>query len=191
MPETSITYVTSNKNGISLSWNYVLDAVKYEVYRSTQQDSNYELIKTTTSTYYLDTNPVSGVTNYYKVKCLPTKQVYASVTSKENHYLQKPEKIEACKASWRALKPGGIYISFENTAPLTSEGKEATLKRWEEFQLNHGKELVEVDTHLKRYGTVYFPITVIEQVDILRKCGFWTVEILWYSYLQAGVYGIK
>lgn len=108
-----------------------------------------------------------------------------------HHYLRKEDKVKAVKACYEALKPGGVFISFENTKANTEEGKEIALDRWRSFQLEHGKGVLEVEKHLKRYGVEYFPITVWEQLEILKECGFQTAEILWYSYCQAGVYGLK
>ncbi|EOS34690.1 hypothetical protein C808_05074 [Lachnospiraceae bacterium M18-1] len=44
---------------------------------------------------------------------------------------------------------------------------------------------------MKRYGTEYFPITVEAHLDLMRKCGFSAAELVWMSYMQAGLMGIK
>jgi tRNA (cmo5U34)-methyltransferase len=44
---------------------------------------------------------------------------------------------------------------------------------------------------MERFDTAYFPITVDEHLQLLKACGFETAELFWYSYMQAGFYGIK
>ena len=53
-----------------LTWNAVSGAVKYEVYRSTRQNSGYSLLGTTTSTSYVNTGASTGTTYYYRVKAV-------------------------------------------------------------------------------------------------------------------------
>ncbi len=108
-----------------------------------------------------------------------------------NHYLQQKERIAAIKNYYRALKNGGIFISFDNFAPLSPQGKEILLKRWKKYQINSGRSPQESQTHIDRYGTAYFPITIPEHLEILHQCGFKTAEVIWVSCMQAGFLGIK
>jgi tRNA (cmo5U34)-methyltransferase len=34
----------------------------------------------------------------------------------------------------------------------------------------------------------YFPITIEEHLSLLREIGFEVIELLWFSYMQAGFY---
>lgn len=108
-----------------------------------------------------------------------------------HHYFKEEERENAVKNCFRALKNGGIFIYFENTASFTETGRDITLKRVEKFGLNSGRTEKEVSHHTSRYNTEYFPITAEQHIELLRKTGFCTVEMLWYSYLQSGYYGIK
>lgn len=108
-----------------------------------------------------------------------------------NHYLDRKERLKSLKNSWNALKKGGIFVTFENTAPLTQQGKAIALERWKSYQLAMGKEHMEVQNHIGRYGVSYFPITISEQMDLLQESGFKCAEPFWFSYLQAGFYAIK
>lgn len=108
-----------------------------------------------------------------------------------HHYFTAEERENAVKNCFRALKNGGIFIYFENTASFTETGRDITLKRVEKFGLNSGRTEKEVSHHTSRYNTEYFPITAEQHLELLRKTGFCTVEMLWYSYLQSGYYGIK
>ena len=46
-------------------------------------------------------------------------------------------------------------------------------------------------SHIKRFGVEYFPVSIEEHLSLLRETGFKSVELLWFSYLQAGFYAIK
>lgn len=45
------------------------------------------------------------------------------------HYLHKTERMEAVEQCYKALSPNGIFITFENFAPYSEEGKKLYLKR--------------------------------------------------------------
>lgn len=108
-----------------------------------------------------------------------------------HHYFSLEEREKAVKNCFRALKQGGMFIYFENTASFTETGKNITLKRVEKFGLNSGRIEKEVTHHTSRYNSEYYPVTAEQHLELLRKTGFSTVEMLWYSYLQSGYYGIK
>ena len=108
-----------------------------------------------------------------------------------HHYLSREGRAKATDVCYNLLKEGGIYITFENIRPLTEEGITIGKRYWGNFQLTHGRNDEEVKEHLERFDTEYFPITVEEHLELLRKTGFKTVELFWYSYMQAGFYCIK
>lgn len=108
-----------------------------------------------------------------------------------HHYLGLEDRVKATKVCHDLLKEGGVFITFENIRPFTEEGITIGKQYWGNFQLAMGKTQEEVDKHLARFDMEYFPITVEEHLSLLRETGFRTVEILWYSYMQAGFYCIK
>lgn len=108
-----------------------------------------------------------------------------------NHYFHKEEKLEALKKYYAALKPNGIYIGFENFLPDSVYGKQLGLERWKEYQLRQRKSIDACEKHMGRCGDAYFPITLPEQLELLKQAGFEVAEILWVSNMQAGVFGIK
>lgn len=108
-----------------------------------------------------------------------------------NHYLHRDKRIIAIENCYRGLKDNGIFITFENYAPFSDVGKELGLARWKKYQLNHGRNINEVQNHLNRYGQDYFPITINEHMKLIKDCGFKVVEIIWLSYLQVGFLAIK
>ena len=108
-----------------------------------------------------------------------------------HHYFDRSQRETAVKNCFRALKPGGMFICFENTAPFTETGRNLVLKRIENFGLNAGRTPEEAAHHTGRYNTEYFPVTVSDHLELLRKTGFAVSEIFWLSYLQSGYYAVK
>ena len=108
-----------------------------------------------------------------------------------HHYLSKVDRAKATEVCFELIQPGGLYLTFENVRPFTAKGIEIGKEYWKRFQLEKGRDAATVENHLCRFGTEYFPITIMDHLSLLRKTGFSTVEILWYSYMQAGLYAIK
>jgi len=108
-----------------------------------------------------------------------------------HHYLDRKNRTRAVSKCYELLKNGGFFITFENIRPLTEEGIIVGKQYWEEFQKVQGRTEDEIRVHLERFGTEYFPVTVEEHLKLLRETGFRTVELFWYSYMQAGFYCIK
>lgn len=108
-----------------------------------------------------------------------------------NHYLHMDERKIALQNIYKALKDNGIFICFENFAPYTDLGKTVYLEKWKGYQMRQGKSLEECEKHIKRYGEDYFPISLSENIELMRNCGFKAVEILWLSNMQVSLWGIK
>ncbi|MCM1162050.1 MAG: class I SAM-dependent methyltransferase [Roseburia sp.] len=126
------------------------------------------------------------------VKELPYQEMFNIVTAVQvNHYFKKKERIAAIKNCYDALEENGVYISFENFAPDSEEGKRLYLERWKQFQISNGKTEQEANSHIKRYGKNYFPMSIAESIRLLKDCGFHMVEVLWVSYMQVGILARK
>ena len=108
-----------------------------------------------------------------------------------HHYFDRETRELAVKKCYNALRPGGIFIYFENTAPFSEAGKAIMLRRLEEYELRSGRTSEEVKAHSARYGKEFFPITIKEHLDLLERTGFRSRELFWFSYMQGGFYGIK
>ncbi|MFZ3131270.1 MAG: hypothetical protein WA125_09275 [Desulfosporosinus sp.] len=89
------------------------------------------------------------------------------------------------------LKKGGVFITFENIRPNSERGVQIGLERWKRFQLVHGKSEESVKSHLERFNTKFFPITLEEHLNLLHETGFKVFEVFWVSFMQAGFYAIK
>lgn len=108
-----------------------------------------------------------------------------------HHYMDKDKRLNATKKCYDLLKQEGMFITFENVSPTTARGIELGKKQWLDFQMSAGKDTEEAEKHIRRFGNEYFPITVEDHFFLYRVCGFRVVELLWYSYMQAGFYCIK
>jgi tRNA (cmo5U34)-methyltransferase len=108
-----------------------------------------------------------------------------------HHYLDVEGRIKATEVCYNTLKEGGVYITFENIRPLTEKGIEIIKQYVANFQLSHEISPEDVNKYIARFDANYFPITLEEHLELLRKIGFRIVELLWYSYMQAGFYCIK
>ena len=108
-----------------------------------------------------------------------------------HHYLASGERAKATKVCFKLMPISGIYITFENIRPVTPEGIVNGKEYWKHFPLAKGRDVTAVEKHLRRFDVEYFPITIMDHLSLLRKTGFSTAEIIWYSYMQAGFYSIK
>lgn len=107
------------------------------------------------------------------------------------HYLKYEERMVGIRNCYKALKKNGLFFTVENFAPDNDMIKSLYIQRWKNFQLSNGKDENECQKHILRYNTEYFPITINEQIHLLKKCGFENVEVFWCSYMQVGILGIK
>ena len=122
-------------------------------------------------------------------KSMASPDVITAIQS--HHYMSLEERIRATAVCFELLTQRGVYVTFENIRPLTAEGLTIGKENWKNFQLKRGRDMLTVQKHLERFDVEYHPITIQDHLSLLRKAGFSTVEMLWYSCMQAGFYGIK
>lgn len=108
-----------------------------------------------------------------------------------HHYLQKEARIRAVKKCFRALKPGGVFITFENICFSSETANTAAESLWIQYLTSKGRSREEALRHINRREKEYFPITAEEHLRVLREAGFRTAEPLWLSYMQAGFWAVK
>ena len=79
----TLTASTNTSTGkITLSWNEVSSATKYEVWCSTEKSGTYEKLWTGSKTGFTHSDAKSGVTYYYKVRALGSVSAATSAYSK-------------------------------------------------------------------------------------------------------------
>ncbi len=108
-----------------------------------------------------------------------------------HHYLSLEDRKKATMVCSEVLNDGGIFVTYENTRPFTEKGIDISKQNWSNYQISRGKSEEQVKKHIERFGVEYFPITVEEHLNLYKECGFKVVELLWFSYMQAGFYCIK
>ena len=108
-----------------------------------------------------------------------------------HHYLDEAGRELAIQNCHRALMSGGVFITFENIRMSTEESDAIALKRWIRFLEEHGNSSEDIQMHIERRGVEVFPITIEKHIELLKRCGFRSVDLLWSSYLQAGFWAIK
>jgi tRNA (cmo5U34)-methyltransferase len=107
------------------------------------------------------------------------------------HYLDIEHRRKSVLNCFNQMQDGGTFVTFENIRPLTQRGTEIGREHWKRFEVKAGKSEEEAGNHVQRFEVEFFPITIEEHLALLREAGFGTVEMLWYSYIQAGFYCIK
>lgn len=108
-----------------------------------------------------------------------------------HHYLSQEERQIAIRKCFNALSENGIFITFENICYKNKSADLLALRRWENYMISNGKTQQEVAKHIERRGKEVFPITVEEHLNLLKSIGFKYVELLWFSYMQAGFFAVK
>ena len=108
-----------------------------------------------------------------------------------HHYYDAEGREKAVRNCYRALNESGLFITFENIRMATDSSDEIMMKRWIRFLKEHGNSPQDVQMQIDRRGVETHPITVEEHIELLKKCGFRSVNVLWASYLQAGFWAIK
>ncbi|MGX8703392.1 MAG: class I SAM-dependent methyltransferase [bacterium] len=125
-------------------------------------------------------------------QALPFNGEFDVVTAIQcHHYFRQEEREAAICRCRRALRDGGIFVTFENIQMSTAESEALALRRWSRFLAEHGASPDEIQMQIARRGTEVFPITIEEHLALLKKCGFRSVNLLWASYLQAGFWAVK
>ncbi len=112
------TVTTANvSNGISITWNKVADATKYQVYRRTYNNgvwSNWGTVKITTGTSYTDTNVTSGSYYRYMLKALNDSSESEYTATPSCRFLSMPkvanENVDnGIKLSWSNVSCAANY----------------------------------------------------------------------------------
>lgn len=108
-----------------------------------------------------------------------------------HHYFDLETRTKVTDKCYQMLKPGGVYITFENISPHNEKGIEVGLNYWEYTQILAGKSSDAAKKYKQRFGNDFYPITIEQHLTIMRNSGFSVVEVLFLSGLRAGFFAIK
>lgn len=124
--------ISANNNSFSITWDYQVDATKYELYRSLNK-KKWSKIKVTSNTSFTDKALTYNKTYYYKVRAYNgTKWTgYSKIVSKK----VVPNKVtnvkvsgnsDSLKVSWSKVSTTG-YEVYMNNKKITTIKKNGTL----------------------------------------------------------------
>ncbi len=128
--KTKIISVTANEQGqLEVTWEKVKDTNGYRIYRSTQQDGTYTLLKTISdykTVSYADTKAQPGVTYYYKVVLINQydgKTIYGSYSSAvSGTLLAAPQNVTVTSIAenqlnitWSEVAGASGYVVYRST----------------------------------------------------------------------------
>lgn len=123
-PLVTISNIASTGK-IKLSWDSVLGAASYEIYRSTEPDTGYELLTQTTLVQYIDSSAVAGTTYYYGVRAISEKEgansiysVMLSLTCDLEQPVITLSNVASSgkvKISWNAIEGAAKYKVYRST----------------------------------------------------------------------------
>lgn len=125
-------YASANGTSVSISWNSVSGATKYNVYRSSSMSGSFSRITSVSGTSATDNNPLNG-SNYYKVTAVKGSKEsdYSTIVSVSVSISQKPstptglravQNGDAIDVSWNAVSGATFYhLSYKRPAPYDIE----------------------------------------------------------------------
>ena len=131
----------SGKN--KLEWNEVRRATYYRVYRSTSEDGEYELVKTTDSLSYTDQNTKVGENYYYLVKSVSKRKAVSNSSNKVEltRKLSRPsvtlsnvEKTGKISIKWSTVEGAKKYQVYRS---VSKDGKYSLIKTTTETSMTN------------------------------------------------------
>ena len=105
----------ASDGAITIKWEKVEGAAKYEVYRATSKNGTYTRITTTSGTSITNTKTEAGKTYYYKVRAICDKEAAASAYSEVKSCTRDLARPKA-KVSLKSKKP---YVSWDKIEGAT------------------------------------------------------------------------
>ena len=98
---------------ITINWNAVEGALKYEIYRcETEESDNFQLIADTSSTSFTDNDTAAGAIYYYKVKAIHENTEADSAFSAVGSHICKLPSPSGLTTS-NVVKTGKIQLKWE------------------------------------------------------------------------------
>lgn len=124
---TGLSVVSRGYNSNKITWNAVIGASSYVVYRSTIKDSGFKQIATPATASYISTGLTTGTMYYYKIKsCMlvDTNKVYSAATAAAGAkpIPNSPTNVKAAssgynsnKITWTAITGATGYTVYRST----------------------------------------------------------------------------
>ncbi len=158
---TPTVYVSKTKyNSVTIKWNKVASAKKYEIYYSTSPDGEYTLLKSQGGTSYTHKKLTTGVTYYYKVR--PMRDYFygefSNVTSArpvlgELKNLKVKTGTNQLKISWKSSSGAEAYVL------MRSESRDGDY-----VEISRSKKTSYTDKGLQDGKTYYYKVYAVAGV---------------------------
>lgn len=134
LPKPDVTMKVQTATGKpKLTWEDLSGAISYRIYRATSKDGSYSLLKTTTSTTFVDTSAEAGINYYYKVTAVHSNSSANSAYSDiVNRMCDLPKPVVSItrkngdpRITWKAIPDAEKYYVYRATS---KDGKYTKVK---------------------------------------------------------------
>ena len=113
------------------------------------------------------------------------------ISSLALHHLETDDdKFGFYKKIYSALNPKGIFINIDVVLGSDEDLQKVYMEKWREFMAKSVTEEEINDKWLPNYYAEDRPIKLITHLDMLKNCGFTSVDIV-YKYFNYAVYCAK
>lgn len=138
LPSPTVTAGVNTKGQPKVTWKAVDGAVQYKVYRANTANGTYKLMKTTTSTSYVNTTATTYGTYYYKVEAVASKSAANSAKSEAKGISCTSVNITPSKVSKDFVNRLNEYREYLGTNKLEwhKDGELACRTRAAEYRLS-------------------------------------------------------
>ena len=155
------TITVSNRasdGAITIKWEKIEGATKYEVYRATSKSGEYKKIGTTTKTTYNNTSGTAGKTYYYKVRAVcgvsDASSAYSEIKSRTRDLAQPDVEI--------SKKSGKPYLKWDKVTDATSyKVYRATSKNGTYSLVKTTTSRNYTDSSAKKGKTYYYKVVAV------------------------------
>ncbi len=104
------------------------------------------------------------------------------------HFLTPDEKEEILGKCLALLKDGGVFIDSEAVLSPSERVYNMYMDKWKDFLRSNGFSDEEIGSHILKFIRDVKPMTVDNQLGLMRKAGFRDVEC-YFKYLNWAVFG--
>jgi tRNA (cmo5U34)-methyltransferase len=120
------------------------------------------------------------------------KQYDAVVSSLALHHLETlDDKLNFFKEIYSGIKDRGIFIDADNVIASTDSYQQKYMEVWKKFmRWNVSEEDVE-NIWIPKYYEEDRPVSLLDNLDMLKKAGFTSVDVVWKFYNFATFMALK
>jgi len=104
------------------------------------------------------------------------------------HFLSPDEKEEILRKCLALLKDGGMFMDSEAVLLPSEKVYNMYMEKWKDFMRSNGFSDEEIGSHILKFLKDVKPMTVDNQLGLMRKAGFRDVEC-YFKYLNWAVFG--